>query len=322
MAAPHHHGLPLAAPNSRLAHLDTMPWSASASPPQQRTITVPLDGSAVAEHALPLALAIARRAGSPVNLVHVLSTARPPRSAAALLHPCLGAVSPRHARSKQSHLARVSERIFDQLGLEVTQRLVEGTDLGSVLRDEAREGDLVVMARRPKWWWRQAITSNVVHTAAQRLSCPLLIVPGDETPVDLTVDPVPADIVVGLDGYAVAERILGSAARLARLFQAKLTLLHVRSDYPSFAIDNPTYYLNDLAQSLGHDLAARTCVVSAQGRAVTRVVRDFVRDSGNSLLALAGTPSDRFLRLVQPSVLDSLIARLPQPLLLQSCEPY
>jgi nucleotide-binding universal stress UspA family protein len=36
-----------------------------------RTVLVPLDGSAFGEHALPLALTIARRAGAAVKLVQV-----------------------------------------------------------------------------------------------------------------------------------------------------------------------------------------------------------------------------------------------------------
>lgn len=321
MAAPYHHGLPLAAPLHRLDNLATLPWPASAAQHRDCTITVPLDGSAAAEHALPWALAIARRAGLTVNLVHALPSSLPQWNATSLVSDCWRAAGSRRAQAKRSYLARVSERIYDQLGIEVGGQVVEGIDLGSVLQHEVQEGDLVVMARRPKWWWQRAITSHVVNTAAQRLSCPMLIIPGDDSPVDLASDPVPADVIVGLDGYAVAERILGSATALARLCQARLTLLHVRSDYPSFAIDNPSYYLRDLAQSLGSDLTIRTCVVSAEGRPVTDIIREIVNESDNSLLALSGSPSDRFLRLVQPSVLDNMIAGLQQPLLLQSCEP-
>jgi nucleotide-binding universal stress UspA family protein len=37
-----------------------------------KSILVPLDGSTFAEHALPLALALARRSGAALHLVHVL----------------------------------------------------------------------------------------------------------------------------------------------------------------------------------------------------------------------------------------------------------
>ena len=40
-------------------------------PPRFRSLLVPLDGSAFGEHALPLALGIARRCGARVRLVHV-----------------------------------------------------------------------------------------------------------------------------------------------------------------------------------------------------------------------------------------------------------
>src|SRR4051812_14391768 len=41
------------------------------SPPRYRSLLVPVDGSPFGEHALPLALGIARRTGADVRLVHV-----------------------------------------------------------------------------------------------------------------------------------------------------------------------------------------------------------------------------------------------------------
>ncbi len=43
------------------------------APARYRSLLVPLDGSAFGEHALPMALGIARRAGASVRLVHVHS---------------------------------------------------------------------------------------------------------------------------------------------------------------------------------------------------------------------------------------------------------
>src|SRR5262249_30206615 len=42
-------------------------------PPRYRSLLVPLDGSPFGEHALPLALGIARRSGADVRLVHAHS---------------------------------------------------------------------------------------------------------------------------------------------------------------------------------------------------------------------------------------------------------
>lgn len=51
------------------------PWTfgggQTAPPPCYRSLLVPVDGDPFGEHALPLALGIARRAGAEVQVVHV-----------------------------------------------------------------------------------------------------------------------------------------------------------------------------------------------------------------------------------------------------------
>src|SRR4051794_31514224 len=53
---------------------EARPEQSAPRPPRLRTVLVPVDGSPAAEHALPYALTLARRAGAEVALVNVYST--------------------------------------------------------------------------------------------------------------------------------------------------------------------------------------------------------------------------------------------------------
>ena len=76
-----------------------MHWNSIKETTMYRTILVPLDGSAFGEHALPLALGIARRSGAAVQLIHVCT---PPHAYLADGLPALVATPPAHAESTQT----------------------------------------------------------------------------------------------------------------------------------------------------------------------------------------------------------------------------
>ena len=79
-----------------------------------RTILVPLDGSPLAEHALPLAIAIAKKAQAGIRLALVhLTDFRGPRFD-------LGT-----GRAERAYLDRTAARVRECSGLEVTADVVE-----------------------------------------------------------------------------------------------------------------------------------------------------------------------------------------------------
>jgi nucleotide-binding universal stress UspA family protein len=125
------------------------PDQAAMRPLQLRTILVPVDGSPAAEHALPYALALARRTGAKVALVGVYSTLQ--------------------AANEPERVAKVCP---------VRPALVKGFWPEDVLCEIGdREADLIVMARRRRGWWSRFWSGSVSAGVARRSRSPVLLVP-------------------------------------------------------------------------------------------------------------------------------------------------
>src|SRR5689334_13953128 len=85
-----------------------------------RRIVVPLDGSAFAEHAIPLALGIAEQHDAAVHLVHVVAAAEVLDPYDALYFADASLKSIKHA--KQKYLADVIERVAAKSSALVASR--------------------------------------------------------------------------------------------------------------------------------------------------------------------------------------------------------
>src|SRR3954452_21999736 len=115
----------------RRGELLTMPKKRQ-TPKQERryrSIVVPLDGSRLAEQAVPLALAIAERAGAKLRLVlvsvpAVTSTARLPRSAD--LRRLYLSLEVQVRRSERAYLKGVADQLRKQSSSAVSSRILRG----------------------------------------------------------------------------------------------------------------------------------------------------------------------------------------------------
>jgi nucleotide-binding universal stress UspA family protein len=191
-----------------------------------RSLLVPLDGSASAEQALPLALDIARRAGARLDLASV-QVPFPPVYAedwAALENP-LKAESRERARS---YLDGVIRRISVVSPVPVAATLLEGM-VADTLNQHARTTgvDLVVMTVVGAGPWTRFWLGSVADELVRRLPMPLVVLRPQEPAPELSRAPTIKHILVPLDGSDAAEQIVEPAAALGRLTQAKFTLLRV-----------------------------------------------------------------------------------------------
>jgi nucleotide-binding universal stress UspA family protein len=190
-----------------------------------RSILVPLDGSVFGEQALPMALALARRAGAALKLLHVqVPFVGLLSDAGDFLSPQLDEEVGRHARS---YLEALTARIAAVSPVPVAVQLLQGEAAPTVRRYAAETVDLIVMSTHGRGplarFWLGSVADELVRDAPIPL---LLIRPHDEA-VDLRADPVPKHIVLPLDGTPLAEQILPHAGELARLVDAEVTLLRV-----------------------------------------------------------------------------------------------
>ena len=89
-----------------------------------RTILVPVDGSTFAEHALPLALALAHRSGAGIHLVVVLTPV--PAAYLATMYVCPAALEETLNARCRDYLDRVMARLRERIDVPISGEVVSG----------------------------------------------------------------------------------------------------------------------------------------------------------------------------------------------------
>ncbi|MBV8399182.1 MAG: universal stress protein [Acetobacteraceae bacterium] len=195
-------------------------------------ILVPLDGSALAEKALPIAEALARTAGGRLILVQALH---------------VWASTPHEALERELEARPLAEadlravaRQFELAGLVASTYLALG-EPAAVIEKEAEDQDvgLIVMSTRGRGglarWALGSIAERVLHVSGR----PVLLVPA-ETSANW---PAPSPtIVVPLDGSHLAEEALEPAVTLAQAIGGRLSLAYVVEPPPLMAYQLPAMY--------------------------------------------------------------------------------
>jgi len=191
-----------------------------------RSILVPLDGSAFAEHALPLALSLARRAKATLQLAHVDLV---PSSMYVLSRPNMESTYDAGAKERAAaYLDNVVWRLSARAPVPVETVLLEGSVAEALQEHVAIKGvDLVVMTTHGRGTLSRAWLGSVADNLVRHLPVPVLLVRPREEPHDLTVEPQLRRVLIPLDGSALAEQVLEPALALGGLMQAEYTLLHV-----------------------------------------------------------------------------------------------
>lgn len=203
-----------------------------------RSIVVPLDGSRLAEQAVPLAVAIAERARARLRLVLVSlaagsSTATSPRSAdVRRLYRSLGAQA---RRSERAYLKGVVDQLRKQFSSSaITSRTLRGP-VAEALLEYVRHSrsDLVVMSSRGHGGLRRVWLGSVADAMIRGSPAPVLLVRPEETAPPRPVLENLSQILVPLDGSALSETILEPATALASLAGAALMLVQVIQPFAS-----------------------------------------------------------------------------------------
>lgn len=189
-----------------------------------RKILVPLDGSAMAEAALPQAIAVARACQAEIVLVRVLDAngGRPGGLA--------DSVSWRLARSEAgSYLEGVGAKLREQ-GVSARRSVAEGDAAEEILRLVKEQGiDLVVLCAHGHsgaHGFRLGRTSQKLLSSA---GASVLLVRREEPPAEPAGEIRYQRIMVPLDGSQRAQWALMQAAPLARVHGGELLLVHVVS---------------------------------------------------------------------------------------------
>jgi len=282
-----------------------------------KRILVPLDGSAFGEHAIPIALAVARRAGAEVRLAMVSEPANPT--------PAFWAEAFLENQTKYLETRVDAARRQAATEVHVSSVLLQG-DVDDALIEESRdwEADLVVMSTHGHGGLSRAWLGSVADSVLHASRVPVLLVrPPEEAGDPPKVWEVPSHVIVTVDGTPFAEAAFGPATEFARLFDAQLTVLHVitlpaqisfylpdtileNHDYITQAETGAAEYLTDVRSRLVSEVPS----VSAEAIVSTtpaRGVLDAVDLTGAGLIVVASHTHKGVRRFVLGSVADKIV---------------
>lgn len=206
----------------------------------KKKVLVPLDGSTFAEHAIPLAAAIAQRNEHDLQLLSVYAD-----------EPVVAGWSlsaDRLAASLRTYL----DRVAGKAGGPVSTNVVGG-DVSDVLIKEAGRWnvDLIVMATHGRGGLHRGWLGSVADDVVRHATVPVLLVRPFEDETEPTGTPQLEDVLIALDGSKRAERGIDAAVRIGGS-EAVYTLLRVVPG-PLFA---PSSYPPDAIREEADQLAA------------------------------------------------------------------
>jgi nucleotide-binding universal stress UspA family protein len=189
-----------------------------------RSILVPLDGSTFGEHALPLAVSLARRSGASLELVLVHTPFIYVESG--FLYD--DRVDKQLQDQEQSYLEGVAKRLRAVTPVPVSWTLREGLVADSIRGQlTATSADLIVMTTHGRGPLSRFWLGSVADELVRRAPAPVLLVRPQESTPDLTQEPVLQYVFIPLDVSATAEQVLEPAVALGRLLGTDFTLLRV-----------------------------------------------------------------------------------------------
>jgi nucleotide-binding universal stress UspA family protein len=194
------------------------------------SILVPLDGSPFGEHALPLAMSLARRTGATLQLLNVLTPiatlyAESPMFIDDQLEQRL---RDRQVEAQQKYLDQVARRIEAVSPLKIV-KLIDDGEIAPTIRAQAirNRSDLVVMTTHGRGPLERFWLGSTADELVRESPVPVLLIRPTEEAVDLTREPSLKHIMVPLDGTELAERMLPNAVALGRFLDADYTLVRV-----------------------------------------------------------------------------------------------
>lgn len=190
-----------------------------------KRILVPVDGSHSCLHAKMFTSSIARKFNSKVTVVHVVSHEFMHAELKAqyqLPHSILHKIDEAYLEAGKK-IIRNAEEMFREARISVDARLVTHEDPAEYLLELVKNEkfDLVVIGNRADSQSERYSLGSVTEKIARHAECPVLIV---------KKKPKVQNLLVAVDGSKYAEKALEFAAQLAKVYSAKLALVHVEED--------------------------------------------------------------------------------------------
>jgi len=281
-----------------------------------RSVLVALNGSPEAEHALPYALAIARRSAATVRLVHV--------------HSLLDSSKPweryysdklveRLRRQEQEYLQAMVRQVRPMVDVQVDAMVIKSEHIAESLCEIAAGVALVVMTTHGRGIVGRLLHGNVTETLMRTLPCPLLRVGRSSSALDLTDDPMPRHILIPLNGTQVAESIFDAAAAIGSLSGARFTLAHLQQvGEARFWPDRSgaRSYLREAAMRFEQRVPNVNTEFVISNRRTAPAILSLIKDRGIDMVALTTHGRHGLARLAKGSVAASVARKTERPVLM------
>jgi nucleotide-binding universal stress UspA family protein len=283
-----------------------------------KTILVPLDGSALADRALPFAVTIAARAGWSIRLLRAVNTFPAPTEAAGLAL----------VREARAELDAVAARLVAD-GIQASTRVVDKQAETAIL-DETADQDvvLVVMSTHGRSGLGRFVYGSVADTVLRYAPIGVLTVPPhglDTWPADQQIK-----IMVPLDSSELSKAVLEPASELADVLGGALLLASVVT-FPHYAAYAEGYVFaepdsdDNLLIQTRHSLEEIAARLRTDGRPVEVYARygnpyfdimAIARDHGAGLIVMATHGRGGTTRALLGSVATATIQQTDVPIML------
>ena len=199
-----------------------------------RHILIPLDGSELAERAIPVAAEIAKATdGSAISLVRIVRAPAEFETSATDTAVWAPAADEDEKREANNYLHEVAQRP-ELAGVAVTERIYAGPPSATLLMAAKSLGvDLIVMTSRGRSGITRWLLGSVAEGVSRESPAPTLIVRADKAGEEITLG---GAALVPVDGSPLAETAIEPAAHLAAALagdkKAWLHLLYIVQPLP------------------------------------------------------------------------------------------
>jgi nucleotide-binding universal stress UspA family protein len=289
---------------------------------------IPLDGSKTAENVLPYGRILARTFQIPVELMEVLDIAGMASHVAAEKARRLDTVVTEGERSSEQYLKKIASS-FSGVNVGCTVERGRPEDV-IVEKAAADKTTLIAMATHGRSGMSRWLLGSIAEKVLRAATNPLLLVRASEEALT-EGEAVLRSIIVPLDGSELAESVLPTAVKFARLFNVGMVLFRTyelpasayygRENYlPNYeelknrVKEQAQDYLDKRIEAIKAEGVQRVSSVLIEGSGPNEII-DYARKTPNALITMCTHGRSGVKRWVLGSVTEKVVRHSGDPVL-------
>lgn len=289
---------------------------------------IPLDGSKTAENVLPYGRILARTFQIPVELMEVLDIAGMASHVAAEKARRLDTVVTEGERSSEQYLKKIASS-FSGVNVRCTVERGRPEDV-IVEKAAADKTTLIAMATHGRSGMSRWLLGSIAEKVLRAATNPLLLVRANEEALT-EGEAVLRSIIVPLDGSELAESVLPTAVKFARLFNVGMVLFRTyelpasayygRENYlPNYeelknrVKEQAQDYLDKRIEAIKAEGVQRVSSVLIEGSGPNEII-DYARKTPNALITMCTHGRSGVKRWVLGSVTEKVVRHSGDPVL-------